>query len=260
MEQAAPHLDLILEDRSGEDWRDVVGYDGYYSVSTHGRIRSEPRLMKAKRGQGFFVSKSAILKQNRAGGQYHVGLSVDSIRTNRSVSTLVADAFLGERSPNQVVMHRNKVQSDNTLTNLEIVTKSESTKRSYAVGVMHSTLPLERDKYKLAQWGIFDAGQLIGRICTRCKVAKDLSDFYKDLLYCKACYGRQKGIAEAKIGTRRNRVHLRAAGLQACTLCQQVKPFDGFRVDKQRISGVVSVCKLCQRASEKAQRQASSRG
>src|SRR3546814_15750813 len=35
-----------------EEWRPVLGYEGYYEVSSLGRVRSLPRIRSAKRRQG----------------------------------------------------------------------------------------------------------------------------------------------------------------------------------------------------------------
>lgn len=198
MECLAPYLDFSMNDRPGEKWRDVVGYEGYYLVSTHGRVKSEPRLMNATRGEGFFVKKGRILKQYGASGRFSVVLNVESVAASKAVPTLVADAFLRKRMANEVVMHRNKISSDNTLTNLEISTRSESTKRNYEVGSMCSTVPVAKNKYKPSVYGIYKGGQLIGRVCKCCKAGKCLDDFYNDISVCNDCHNSKQTTAEKK--------------------------------------------------------------
>ena len=43
----------------GEEWRDVVGYEGYYMVSSFGRVVSLPRMINNR--TGFRMSKHRIL-------------------------------------------------------------------------------------------------------------------------------------------------------------------------------------------------------
>src|SRR3546814_14079116 len=43
--------DVCSSDLS-EEWRPVVGYEGYYEVSSLGRVRSLPRIRSAKRRKG----------------------------------------------------------------------------------------------------------------------------------------------------------------------------------------------------------------
>ena len=254
MERPAPHLDYKLDARPGEEWREIVGYDGYYSVSTHGRVKSKARIVKTKRGEGFFVKKGRVLKQCGASGRYQVTLCIESINSNRAVPTLVADAFLRKRMIDEVIMHSNRIPSDNNLTNLKIVTKSELTRHNYKKGEMYLTLPIIREKYKLSVYGVYKDNQLIGRICKHCQEEKKLSDFYKDMLFCKDCHGRKQGISEEKIGVNRNLAQLRKNGLQPCHKCKQIKHFDQYRKDKHRISGIASVCKSCKSSFEKVQR------
>ncbi len=37
----SPLKNLSLENMEGEEWTDVIGYDGIYSVSNYGRIKRE---------------------------------------------------------------------------------------------------------------------------------------------------------------------------------------------------------------------------
>src|SRR3546814_1989962 len=40
-----------------EEWRPVLGYEGYYEVSSLGRVRSPPRIRSAKRRKGTQFNK-----------------------------------------------------------------------------------------------------------------------------------------------------------------------------------------------------------
>lgn len=86
-----------------EEWRPVVGYEGLYSVSDRGRVRSEERETRPGR-----VLKAKILKVGVSGssGYPNVLLSPglgdygpESVRQPKSflVSRLVAEAFIGPR-------------------------------------------------------------------------------------------------------------------------------------------------------------------
>lgn len=41
---------LSLEDLPGEEWRDVVGFEGLYMVSDYGRVKSLDRVIARKNG------------------------------------------------------------------------------------------------------------------------------------------------------------------------------------------------------------------
>ncbi len=53
-----------MKDTSTEEWKPVVGYDGFYEVSDMGRIRSLDRMIRrAKRkGGGYQLCRGRILK------------------------------------------------------------------------------------------------------------------------------------------------------------------------------------------------------
>jgi len=65
-----------------EVWKDVKGYEGYYQVSTHGRVKS--------------VRYDRILKQSpNNAGIATVGFSVKNRHKTKAVKTLIAQTFAG---------------------------------------------------------------------------------------------------------------------------------------------------------------------
>lgn len=65
-----------------EVWKDVKNYDGYYQVSTHGRVKS--------------VRYDRILKQSpNNAGIATVGFSVKNRHKTKAVKTLIAQTFAG---------------------------------------------------------------------------------------------------------------------------------------------------------------------
>jgi len=65
-----------------EVWKDVKGYEGYYQVSTHGRVKS--------------VRYDRILKQSYNNtGIATVGFSVKNRHKTKAVKTLIAQTFAG---------------------------------------------------------------------------------------------------------------------------------------------------------------------
>lgn len=111
-----------------EEWRNVVGYEGYYLVSNLGRVKSLSRLRKRR-------SKDVILKQTDNGKGYKfVGLTKNRKSERKYVHRLVLKAFVGECG-NKECNHINGIKSDNRLSNLEWVTKSENGKHAYKMGL-----------------------------------------------------------------------------------------------------------------------------
>lgn len=77
----------------GEEWRDVVGYEGYYMVSSLGRVMSLARPYHNNRGISF--TKTRILSPRlNSGGYYQVVLTINGNRTQPHIHKLVAEAFI----------------------------------------------------------------------------------------------------------------------------------------------------------------------
>ena len=110
---------------SEEEWRPVVGYEGFYSVSSEGRVRSEDRVVFSSTGPRRF--KGRVLTPIKNGNHLSVNLSArDTSRKPHLVHRLVLTAFEGPCPPGKEGCHRNDVGSDNRLENLYWGTPSEN--------------------------------------------------------------------------------------------------------------------------------------
>jgi hypothetical protein len=86
-----------------EIWKPIPEYEGYYEVSSLGRVRS----LRTKK----------LLKLN--GVRYvHVALQVDGVREDRSVHKLVLSAFAGPCPAGMLALHWDDVKKNNVLSNL----------------------------------------------------------------------------------------------------------------------------------------------
>lgn len=127
-----------------EAWRPVVGYEGLYEVSDHGRVRSLDRktlTVCLKRGEFQQFHKGRILRPGLNGrGRLYVSLGKDGVSTSKTVHSLAAEAFLGARPPGMEVRHLDGVPTNNRVDNLKWGTGSENTLDS----VGHGTHPSAR--------------------------------------------------------------------------------------------------------------------
>lgn len=109
-----------------EIWKPVPGYEGYYEVSSLGRIRSIDRCTKNRWGSETFhrsqVMKCRIFKN----GYAHVKLTKDGKRYEPSVHRLVAIAFIPNPNELPQVNHIDGDKANNTVQNLEWCTGSEN--------------------------------------------------------------------------------------------------------------------------------------
>ena len=108
-----------------EEWRAVVGYEGWYEVSSLGRVRS----IKLRQGARLGVLR---LSRNRHGYLY-VWLCRSRVNVCVKIHRLVAAAFIGKLSGKLEVNHLNGVKDDNRVENLDITTRSENMRHRYQV-------------------------------------------------------------------------------------------------------------------------------
>lgn len=115
-----------------ETWLDVVGYEGFYEVSSLGRVRSAPRVAGRGFGRGGCrpISATILKPWPDKNGYAKIVLCVDNKRKSISVHRLVAMAFLGEQPDRPFVNHKNGRTDDNRIENLEWVTSSENTQHA----------------------------------------------------------------------------------------------------------------------------------
>lgn len=131
LEQYKPAYDAFirfypftLENLDGEQWADIPNLEGY-QVSTFGRVKSFARYPQGK-----------ILKPVLSGNGY---LYLNLTRHKRIfVHVLVAQTFIPNPNVLPQVDHRYGMKFDNSVVNLEWVTKAENERRSWELGLRKS--------------------------------------------------------------------------------------------------------------------------
>lgn len=153
----------------GEVWKDIPGFEGYYQVSSLGRVRSMDRTSKDFKGEGRKI-KGRIRKPIRAGGwgraYLYITLTAGGRRARDYVHRLVVRAFLGEIPNGYDVHHVNAPTTDNRLENLAIRLKSYHY-QEHSRGVSNGRAKLtEQDVLEIRRElnaGISTAVELAGR-------------------------------------------------------------------------------------------------
>jgi hypothetical protein len=148
-----------------EVWRDVVGYEGYYQVSSLGRVRSLDRILDKPNllTGGLTVRKGRLLRQRELWGYLYVNLCVHDKREHCRVHRLVVTAFIPNPENKPQINHKNGNKRDNRVYNLEWATASENSQHSYSNGL--SKPPVNRkpvvcvdtqdsfeSSYRAAEW------------------------------------------------------------------------------------------------------------
>lgn len=107
-------------------WVPVPGYEGLYSVSSRGTVRSEPRRIAHYRG-GESVLPARELKPDISATYYRVTLCREGKTTRESIHRLVCEAFHGPAPEGKPwVLHKNGNPRDNRAENLYWGTPKEN--------------------------------------------------------------------------------------------------------------------------------------
>jgi hypothetical protein len=114
-----------------ENWLPIPGFEGAYSVSDQGRVRSEERVITYGHGDlaGQFLRRQAmkILRPTVVPLGYP---TVSLYKTHRQqkcrVHELVLLAFAGQRSAGLECLHSDDVKTNNVLSNLSYGTRSDN--------------------------------------------------------------------------------------------------------------------------------------
>jgi hypothetical protein len=113
------------------NWKDVVGYEGYYQVSETGLVISLDRydsLGRFRKG----VIKSQIVQNS---GYLIVNFRLKGKQKNFLIHRLVAEAFISNPETKKYVNHKDGDKLNNHVDNLEWVTASENMKHANDLGL-----------------------------------------------------------------------------------------------------------------------------
>jgi len=104
-------------------WKKIPGYENY-EISILGEIR---KILKTKK-------EPKIMAQYKKRGQYITGLTKNGRRKEQRVHKLMQKTFMKKPEPGQVLHHKNGIKTDNSLTNLEYITREKLGKKTGAKG------------------------------------------------------------------------------------------------------------------------------
>lgn len=126
----------------GEEWRDVVGYEGIYKVSNKGRVASLSRTVDRKRYK--FVCKPKLLKDRIGKNGYSTITLCDEYNNQHpaSIHYIVASAFIQNPNNYPCIDHINTIRNDNRVENLRWCTVS-----------MNNLNPITRSKMSKSRTG-----------------------------------------------------------------------------------------------------------
>ena len=147
-----------------EEWKDVKGYEGYYQVSSLGRVRCVDRVVRMSNGS-FRFCRSKLLKplSNRGGGQrgqkkgryLYVNLTRDHGYKSIFIHRLVLENFIPNPDPS-VYTQCNHIDEDtfnNCVSNLEWCTPKQNV--NYGTRNERANAPLRKRVKMYTKDGVF---------------------------------------------------------------------------------------------------------
>lgn len=119
-----------------ETWKEILGYEGYYEVSSFGRIRSKDHQALCRGGNYRLVTgklRTLFLNKN---GYFITTLSKQNKLITFTVHQLVAQAFLPGFIKGNEVNHIDGNKANNNITNLELSNPSHNMHHAVRTGLM----------------------------------------------------------------------------------------------------------------------------
>lgn len=98
-----------------EIWKPVVGHEGSYEVSSHGRVRSLDRIDAAGRQ---WPGRAMKFQAHQLTGHLELNLTNNGVHHKRKVHHLVLEAFVGQMPDGMVCCHGDGNPQNNMVENL----------------------------------------------------------------------------------------------------------------------------------------------
>lgn len=168
--KAKANFKPILKSKQ-EEWVEIEGYEGIYSASSLGQIKSHDRYVDCGcRGMRFY--KSRILVYMKDKDLYDKINLVDKHGNMKQfrVHRLIASCFIPNGKNLPQVNHKNGIKTDNRVVNLEWVTPQENIKHA----IQHGFRGV-RSSDKLSQEEIQEIKNRIKQGVLQKKIAKEFS-------------------------------------------------------------------------------------
>lgn len=137
-----------------ENWKPVIGFEGFYEVSDRGSVRSADRIEVVKTRWGGFTSRKKhgkiLSPGKKPGGYLFVGMFNGSEKAKYAmIHCLVAEAFIGERpTKHHHVAHNDGNKENNNLNNLRYATCKENSKDKIKHGTLLMGESIKNSKLK----------------------------------------------------------------------------------------------------------------
>lgn len=161
-----------MNDHTVERWLPVVGYEGNYEVSDHGRVKSLRR--KVWSGTFYVTKGGGMMVQFPNQWRMQLVLSKDGKPESKIVHALVMEAFVGPRPEGMEICHNDGDWHNNHLSNL----RYDNHRANMMDAVQHNTHPWSRREsckngHALTEDNIYRQGKKPNtRVCRTCNMLR----------------------------------------------------------------------------------------
>jgi hypothetical protein len=122
-----------------EEWKPVLGFEGFYALSSRGRVKSLCRVVIDRRGQPRKLSERIMLCSVKDNGYLHVSLRKPGEKqVKRLIHRLVAIAFLSTKNETDEVNHIDGNKLNNVTANLEWCNHAQNMAHAWDNGLFQS--------------------------------------------------------------------------------------------------------------------------
>lgn len=173
---------LSLDNLENEDWIDALGFDGVYQVSNFGRVKTLGRWVsngKSERWVKERIRKLVLVKD----GRISIKLNYENKAHSINLSAIIYFSFNPHKdylNRSFCVMHKNKIQHDNRLINLELTTVSKSHTTNHNHGLLEHLHNFNKNR-------TLEYQKLTHKTCKMCKENKEIKLFEFGRNTCMSC-------------------------------------------------------------------------
>jgi hypothetical protein len=130
-----------------EVWLPAFGWEGYYEVSSQGRVRSVDRIVVTPRGKWHYKQRIMSFTVHVKSGHVRVELCRNGKSTSVLVNRLVLSTFVGPPPDGEESCHENGDPADNRAANLYWGTRSNNMRDKVRHGGHHNAIK------RCCRWG-----------------------------------------------------------------------------------------------------------
>ena len=159
-----------------EIFKDIEGFEGWYAIGNETTVKSLERTIIRGNGRPIHVKEKIRRPTTNSDGYLQVKLCKNGVEEEKLIHQLVAEAFIENPYGYKHVHHKNHIQTDNRVENLEWISKEEHD-RLHADERAKVVYQFEDDEIVNVWRSAYEAARVLG---------------FKQSAICNCCNGERK--------------------------------------------------------------------